>query len=161
MSTVTKSQAIKKFLTNCARPELAELYHLGMECQVNVRQGCGEVITGDYLGKRWRGFTDGLVTWKPIRIPFKAFDNPEWTDTPMSFPLDVHVDGIGMTGWNWQDRESIWFAYDFDGMVGHSEKHLAKLTDEEMEEVKRKACELDYVEVRKSSSGTGLHLYVY
>ena len=65
-----------------------------------------------------------------------------------------------MTGWDWANQVSKWVAYDFDAIVGHSEKHLAKLTNEELENVRREACEIDWVTIRKSASGKGLHLYV-
>ena len=158
---LTKTEAIKKFLEVYAEPDLAALYHFGLECQVNVRQGDGEAITGTFKGKDWRGFSDGFETWKPMRIPWKAYDNPEFTDSEMKWNLEKHVDGIGMTGYNWQDRVSMWVAYDFDALMGHSDKHLAKLTQDELDEVQEKACTLPYVTVRKSSSGNGLHLYVF
>jgi len=160
MARLTKTGAIKKFLQIYAKPDLAEMYGINMECQVNVRAGDGERITGQFKGKDWQGFSDGVETWKPFRIPWKAYGDPEFTDSNMNWNLEKHVDGIGMTGWDWMERCSRWVAYDFDALMGHSEKHLAKLTADEMDEVKNAATNLPYVSVRKSSSGNGLHLYV-
>ena len=155
-----KTEAIKKFLQIYAQPDLAEMYNFGMECQVNVRQGKGDPVSGQFMGKEWRGYSDGYVTWKPFRIPHKAFSEPEFVDTEQSWDMEEHLEAIGMTGWDWVHRCSRWMAYDFDALVGHSDKHLAKLTALELQAVQDAACELPYVSVRKSSSGNGLHLYV-
>jgi len=132
-----------------------------MECQVNVAQDNGELINGEYNGKRWKGYTDGIQVWKPIRIPFKANSEPEYTDSPMKFDLEEHAEGIGMTGWDWYNRVSKWVAFDFDGIVGHSDKHANKLSVDELREIQDNVCDIDWVTTRLSTSGNGLHLYVY
>jgi hypothetical protein len=158
---VTKSQAIKAFLTAKAHADLASLYYLGMEVQVNVAQDGGERVDGDFKGKKWHGYSDGMTTWKPFRIPYKANSEPEYTDSEIKFDLALHVEGIGMTGWDWMKRASRWVAFDFDSITGHSEKHLAKLTPEEIEAVRQAAFNIPWVEVRRSAGGKGLHLYVH
>lgn len=160
---VTKTKAIKSFLEAklLVAPDLAALYHIGMECQVNVAQDGGERIDGEFKGRKWHGWSDGLTTWKSFRIPYKANTIPEYTDREIKFDLAEHAEGIGMTGWNWQERKSKWVAYDFDAILGHSEKHVAKLTSEQLEAVKKAAYDLEWVTIRKSSSGKGLHLYVF
>lgn len=155
-----KTQAIANFLNVKARPELAELYHPAMEVQVMVAQDSGERVQGEYEGKKWSGWTDGLYTWKPFRIPFKAKSNPEYTDSDIKFDLAAHAEAIGMTGWDWVARKSRWVAFDFDAIVGHSDKHTSKLSDEALEAVRDAATQIPWVEVRKSTSGNGLHLYV-
>ena len=159
--SVTKTEAIKNFLNLKAQPDLAALYHFGMECQVMAAPDGGEIVQSEYRGKKWTGWTDGQTTWKHIRIPWKANSEPEFQDSKMTWDLLEHCEAIGMTGWDWQKRVSKWVAYDFDSIVGHSEKHLAKITDAEMARVKEEACAIPWVEVRKSTSGRGLHLYVY
>ena len=162
MNKVTRVEAVRRFLNANAKKDLADLYSADMECQVNVRQLDGERTTGTYMGREWSGFTDGIDTWKPFRIPRNAMSNPEYDlDTPITFNLDKYVEGIGMTGWDWVNRCSRWVVYDFDALIGHSDKHLAKLTHAELEAVKEAACDLEYVTVRKSASGHGLHLYVF
>lgn len=161
MSKVMKSDAIRNLLGAIAPPDLSELYHLGMEVQVNVSQDEGEPITGNYRGKQWQGWSDGITTWKPFRIPYKANSEPEYEDRPISFDLERHAEGIGMTGWNWMDRQSMWVAYDFDAILGHADAHQKKLTDDEMKRVLQKAEEIPWVTIRKSTSGNGLHLYVF
>lgn len=158
---VTKTQAIKKFLKVKTHDDLSNLYNPHMECQVNVAQDGGERIEGDYRGRKWHGWTDGLTTWKSFRIPFQAYSDPYYTDVEIKFNLEEHVEAIGMTGWDWYDQVSKWVAFDFDALIGHSDKHSSKLTDEELNNVKEAALQIPWVTIRKSTSGKGLHLYVY
>ena len=157
---VTRSESVKLFLEALAPPELSKLYHLGMECQVNVAQDGGERIDGEFRGRKWHGWSDGATTWKTFRIPYKADTNPEYSDKEIRFDLADHAEGIGMTGWDWQRRVSCWVAYDFDAIMGHSEKHQAKLTHDQLERVRQEAEAIEWVTVRHSAGGKGLHLYV-
>ena len=157
----TKTEAIKLFLEASTVPDLARLYNHNMECQVNVAQDGGTRIDGNFKGRRWLGWTDNIITWKSFRIPYKANTEPEYTDSPIKFPLEAHAEAIGMTGWDWKHRLSRWFAYDFDAIIGHSDKHFQKLTNEELDDVKNQAIAIPWVTVRKSTSGRGLHLYVF
>ena len=52
---VTRSEAIKSILKNSTVPDLASLYNLNMEVQVNVAQDGGERVAGEYRGKTWTG----------------------------------------------------------------------------------------------------------
>lgn len=155
--TITKTQAIKNFLTSFTKLDLAKLYHYSMEAQVNVAQDNGEQITGEYQGRMWRGFTDGVVTWKSFRIPYNAATNPEYTDTNLNWSLKDHAEGIGMTGWDWVNKVSKWVAFDFDSIIGHSDG----LTAEQLHDVTEAAKTIPWVTARKSTSGKGLHLYVF
>lgn len=155
-----KTIAIKAFLCVKTHPDLAEMYNHDMECQVNVAQENGEIIEGDFEGVKWRGYTDGMTTWKAFRIPRNASTEPEYFDGPMKFDLGKYAEGIGMTGWDWKKKVSKWVAFDFDAILGHSEKHTNKLTSDELRRVQEIACGLDWVTVRYSTSGKGLHLYV-
>lgn len=158
---VLRTEAIKKFLVAHTRIDLADSYNPGMEVQVNVAQENGQMVEGEFKGKKWRGWTDGITTWKPFRIPYNANTSPVYEDVPMSYNLEKYAEGIGMTGWNFLDKKSIWVAYDFDAITGHSEKHAKKLTESELKEVRDALCEVPWVTVRYSTSGNGLHLYVY
>ena len=132
-----RTDAIKSFLTESTHVDLASKYHRGMECQVNVAQDQGERIKGEYKGKAWSGFTNDLgQIWKSFRVPYKANSDPEYSDTLMKFSLAEHAEGIGMTGWNWETRTSEWVAFDFDAIIGHSEKHPTKLTSDELQAVR-------------------------
>lgn len=159
----TRIEAIKAFLTKMTHPDLASLYNGDMECQVNVAQDGGTRIEGEYQGRQWHGWQDpnsGDV-WKSFRIPWNAGTSPSYTDSRMSFNLEQHAEGIGMTGWNWKRKVSQWFAFDFDAISGHSDKHTSKLTNDQLKEVQDAASSIPWVTVRKSTSGGGLHLYVF
>lgn len=157
---ISRSDAIKNFLTNAcsdSNRDLVKFYNLNMECQVNVAQDNGERIEGNYQGKSWHGWTDNIQTWKSFRIPYEAKNKPHYDDPPMNFDLSVHVEGIGMTGWNWKDLKSEWVGFDFDSLIAHKEG----LTTEELENVLTKAREIPWVTIRRSTSGKGFHLYVF
>lgn len=158
---VTKTQAIKAFLVANTHADLADMYNHDMECQITVAKDDGERIAGDFKGKQWHGYTDGIQTWKPIRIPRNANSEPEYEDTPMSYDLAAHAEGIGMTGWDWKARLSRWVAFDFDAITGHSEKHNKKLTDAELSNIRELLTNVPYVTIRKSTGGKGLHVYVF
>ena len=64
-----------------------------------------------------------------------------------------------MTGYDWQNRCARWVAYDVDALVGHAKG--VGITEEALKQVKQKAMQLSFVEVRKSTGGLGCHLYVY
>ena len=155
-----KTEAISVFLTKNTHPDLSSLYNYNMEVQVNVAQEGGERIQSEYKGRRWSGWTDGIQTWKPFRIPFSANSNPTYEDTEMTYDLGKYVEGIGMTGWDWFNKLSRWFAYDFDAVTGHSDKHTKKLTEDELKKLVSSLTDIPWVTVRKSTSGSGLHLYV-
>ncbi len=158
---VTKTQAIKNFLLNATKLDLANSYNHDMEVQVNVGSDGGDRIDGEYKGKRWHGWSDGVQEWKPFRIPYRANSEPEYNDVNINFDLAAHAEGIGMTGWNWKSRTSRWVAFDFDGIVGHSEKHSKKLSADELNAIRDALMGVEWCTIRRSTSGTGLHVYVF
>lgn len=157
-----RSEALKAFLTASTWPDLATLYHSGMECQVNVAQDGGERIsTEGYRGRTWHSYSDGIQQWFSFRIPKKAYSEPEDNDFKIRYDLAAHAEGIGMTGWDWREKTSKWIAFDFDAIAGHSPKHASTLSERELIEVKEVAYRIPWVTVRRSTSGSGLHLYVF
>jgi hypothetical protein len=157
----TKTEAIKKLLSAWTHADLAGMYNHDMECQVNAARDNGEIVEGEYKGTNWKGYTDYDQTWKSFRIPYGAMDNPRFNDREITWDLAAHAEGIGMTGWDWKNKVSKWVAYDFDAIIGHSEQHQQKISNEEMQEVQQAATEIPWVTVRYSTSGRGLHLYVF
>jgi hypothetical protein len=150
------SEAIHRFLRARQTPANADLvarWSAAMETQLNVSPS-GEPVEG----KR-STWTDGLNTWHSARIPKSAADTPEWEDYELRFPLEVYAEGIGMTGWDWTSRQSRWVGFDFDTITGHAQG--IGITDSDLLRVRDAACALPYVEVRRSTGGAGLHLYVY
>ncbi|REJ65615.1 MAG: hypothetical protein DWQ31_16885 [Planctomycetota bacterium] len=135
-------------------PDLVDRWTACMETQVNVAAGDGEPVAG----KR-NTWTDGVNEWHAIRIPRNANSEPEFKDYELRFPLDLHAEAIGTTGWDWSARRSRWVGFDFDSITGHAAG--VGVPDEELQRVCEAAKALPYVEVRKSTGGSGIHLYVY
>jgi hypothetical protein len=157
-----KTEVIKKFLDAKANSDLAALYTPEMECQVNVGQDGGERINDEYKGKRWVGWENPVSgeVWKPFRIPWNAKTEPKYEDSHLMYNSD-HFEAIGMTGWNWKQRVSKWVGYDFDAIIGHSEKHERKLTDRELIDLEDAIRSIPWVTLRYSTSGKGRHIYVF
>ncbi|WP_166825662.1 DUF5906 domain-containing protein [Thalassoroseus pseudoceratinae] len=155
MATVT--EVLHNFLKNESdkhhSPDMLKRIEPGMECQINVSSAKGEPVEG-----RRNTYTNGSYKWWNIRIPKNAASTPEPPDYEMTFPLELHAEAIGTTGWNYELRESWWVGFDFDAISGHADGF--GVNDAELAEVKKNAMDLDYVEVRRSTSGTGYHLYV-
>lgn len=162
--SVTQTKAIKLVLEAFTHADLAAMYTPDMEVQVEAAQDHGQVIEGEHsVGEKtisWRGFTDGDTTWKSFRIPYNASTNPTYADKPMTWNIDEHAMGIGMTGWDWHAKVSKWVGFDFDAMIGHSQQHNKRLTDAELLEIERLVCAVPWVTVRRSTGGKGLHIYV-
>ena len=155
---MNRTDAVFRFLKENARADLARLYSEGMEVQVNVAQDNGERTEGtSRSGKRWWGWKDkqGSV-WKNFRIPWKAKSDPEYVDSNLNFSIE-HFEGVGLTGWDWKGKKSVWVGFDFDSIVNHGQG----LTEDVLDTIREEVCTIPWVTVRKSTSGRGLHLYVF
>ena len=160
------SEAISAFLkstpVNYAN-DLTCRYSVNMEVQIMVDPTGGEpVYVGDKLVRNTWQICDvdyGTYSFHHIRIPKKAMSAPYWNDTNIRFPFQRHVECIGMTGWNWKQNQSCWVAFDFDSITGHAQG--VGVTADDLELVKKAACKIPWVQVRRSTGGSGLHLYVY
>jgi len=151
------SEAIHNYLQARKTPTNADLvdrWSAAMETQVNVTAADGEPVAG-----KKSTWSNGSFTWHSVRIPKNAATDPTWDDYTLRFPLDLFAEGIGMTGWDWKARLSRHFGYDFDALTGHAQG--VGIDEKELEKVKQAACALPYVEVRRSTGGGGVHLYVY
>lgn len=162
-----RTEVIKRFLKKNTVPDLAELYSYSMECQVNVSQESidktvtGERVQGDHQGRQWQGWTNGIEIWKPFRIPVNAKTDPHYEDSPIGWNFEKYVEGIGMTGWDWVNKQSVFVAYDFDAIIGHSDKHHRKCSEDQLSEIKDKLNHIPWVTIRYSTSGKGLHIYIF
>jgi len=150
----TTYEAIQYFL-NARRPghnapELLDSWSSAMETQVLC------VATGEPVEGKRNTWTDGEFTWHHIRIPRDADSEPNWRDYPIGFPIERYALAVGSTGWNWRQRRSIFLGFDFDALVGHA----SGLSPERLEEVRQAAVAWPHFEVRRSTGGAGLHLYV-
>jgi hypothetical protein len=131
------------------------LHGTSLELQVNVSPRGGEPVHG----KR-NTYTDGVDQWFSFRIPKGAFTNEAtWKDFKMRYNLLQHIDSIGSTGWDWENKRSLWMGFDFDTIAGHAVG--VGITDHELDKIRKAACGLPYLEVRRSTGGNGLHLYAH
>ncbi len=157
---LTVSESLHMFLTGQKNSRNSDLldrvlkHGTDLEIQINVSAKGGELVDGTTST-----YTDGINRWHSSRIPKDSFSEPHWKDYTLRFPLDKYVDSIGSTGWLWARRESLWCAFDFDSLTGHAEG--VGITDRELARVRDTVSAVDYVEVRRSTGGNGLHLYVF
>ncbi len=133
-------------------PELLRSWSGELEMQVNC------VATGEPVEGKRNTWHDEEFTWHHIRIPRNADSVPEFRDYQLGFPLEKYALAIGSTGWNWKERKSEYVGFDFDAIVGHGPG--IGLTPERLEEIRAAAEALSYNELRRSTGGAGLHLYV-
>ena len=85
-------------------------------------------------------------------------DSAKKAERPAPYVYDEYANKIGSTGWNYLDHKSLWVGFDFDSIIGHARPGVS---DEDLERVRQAAQALPYVEVRRSTGGAGLHLYVF
>ena len=154
-----RTQVIQTFLQNTTS-DLSHLYTPNMECQINVAADGGQAVSGKFRGKSWRGYSDpkkpGEI-WKSFRIPWNADGEPQYKDSELSWNFSEHVEAIGMTGWDWMRRESVYVGFDIDSVVGHK----AGLDNDTLEEIESKCCQLPWANLYRSTGGRGLHLYIH
>jgi hypothetical protein len=155
---MTKIEALTKLLNYSSCP-IAKLYTPNMEVQVNVAKDNGVRVTGEYKRRRWRGWKDPETgkMWKSFRIPWNADTIPDYTDSPLRWDLAEHAEGIGMTGWDWKNRETRWVGYDFDAITNHKEG----LTKDILDDLVEKTTKIPWVSLLRSTSGNGYHLYLF
>ena len=114
---------------------------------------------GEPVDGRRNTYSDGEYEWFNIRIPKHANAEPEFKNYELRWPLCLHAEGVGWTGWDWRARRSRAWGFDFDSLVAHA-KGIG-ISDEELERVKQAAMAWPLFEVRKSTGGSGIHLYIY
>ena len=159
MARVT--EAVKRLFDTQSRrnelnnPELLARYTPSMELQLNVAADGSDQVEGKH-----NCWTDGDEEWWHIRVPKKAMtEEPFWHDYDLEWSIAKHAEAIGMTGWDWASKRSKWVAFDFDSITGHAAG--VGVTKDQLQDVQEAACAIPWVEVRLSTRGRGLHLYVY
>lgn len=153
---MNKIDTILHFLKD-SNTTLAKLYTSEMECQVNVTSGGGKPISNIYKGKTWRGYTDGIETWKAFRIPWNAYGDTQFTDKEINWNFEKHVQAIGLTGWNWVTSESVYVGFDIDSIINHKEG----LTEKELIQIETKCSSVPWLNLYRSTGGKGIHLYIF
>ncbi len=155
-----KSEKIAQILKERTHSDLANQYFNGMEVQVNVAREDGtRLVKGLPDGGSFAVWTndDQTQEWKNYRMPYNADTDPVDNDREIRFDHDKYVEGIGLTGWNYKDRQSHFFGFDIDSILGHRKG----LTDAQLQDLRKAAYEIPWVTVRRSTSGLGLHLYIH
>jgi hypothetical protein len=149
---VKVTTAVQTFLAN-------QSMHGGLEIAPNISDLEFQVFAspdgGDAVAGRRNTWTDGIDEWFHIRVPKNADTEPTYRDSEC-WRLDLHAQSIGTTGWNWRKRQSEFLGFDFDSLTNHA----AGITDLELVRVREALTLLPYVEIRRSTSGKGLHAYV-
>jgi len=138
-----RSKIVKSFLQKNAREHFVQRYDDTMQCHVLVGSDGG---TRD--GVVW---SDGIETWYPFVINDAMSNNKAVT-----YNFDKHVEGIGLTGWDYEAKCSRWVAFDFDSVIGHK----SGLQESELKEILDNVKDIDWVTVYTSTGGRGYHLYV-
>ena len=138
-----RSDVVKNFLKLHAHEDFYNLYNRDMQCHVIVAAG-----TGTKDGVVW---SDGTETWYPFVI-----SDEESNNKLVTYNFDKHVEGIGLTGWDWKNKVSRWVAFDFDSIIGHKKG----LPDSIIKEIINRVSEVPWITIRKSTSGKGIHIYV-
>jgi hypothetical protein len=146
---ITRNAAVEAVLRLHAPADLAAHYCLGMETFISVRPG--KIVYDD----------DN----KPIRNTFEAdgfryytfrLQNPGDEKKPLTYPLCQYYDAIGFSGWNYVEQVAYGVGFDFDFMHGG-----AGLTAKELAAVLAALMKLAYVEIRRSTSGSGYHVWIW
>jgi hypothetical protein len=119
----------------------------GYETQTNVSPADGEQIKSGV-------YSDGCRTWYNWRI-----DSEERASKRLGYPPEVYAKEIGSTGWSWREHRSHWVGFDFDLITAHAPG--TGISKEELDRIREAVKGIPWVEVRLSTSGTGLHLVVH
>ena len=76
-----------------------------------------------------------------------------------AYPLDLYAKEIGLSGWHWQRKRSLWVGFDFDALTSYAPG--IGITDEELTRVREAASVIPWIETRRSTGGSGLHLVAH
>lgn len=152
MTSIAREIAVPKFLNEHAPADLAARYVHGMELQVNVVPG--EPFVDDDGKVRHGWFRCGEDTYYGWRI--KDADS---AGKKVTYDLAKHYEAVGISGHDACQGISHGVGFDFDSIAGHAVG--IGLSDEALSEVLEKLKLLPYVEIRKSTSGNALHVWVW
>lgn len=136
----------------------AYLKEESLETQVNIRTDIGKPRSRKLpCGKTFKCRVDGHNIFANLRYPRNAATVPEWDESPtVRWPLSSYAEAIGTTWFS--ESGSRRLGYDVDSVWGHKGKRT--LTDTQLDAVRLAIERVDYIELRRSTSGRGLHLYL-
>lgn len=150
------SQVMCNFLTAEQTPFNGDLIDACLaaapiEMQLNIRTDVGEPIEGT------RRRCDGLVEFYNIRYPKDAATEPKWDNDPtMNYPPEEYAHEVGTTWFAKSGSQRLGF--DVDSVWGHKGKRA--LPDDDLHAIRQALNNVPYAEVRRSTSGRGLHFYL-
>ncbi|HEY4761932.1 MAG TPA: primase-helicase family protein [Thermoguttaceae bacterium] len=125
----------------------------GVEWQGNIRTDLGKAMKRDD-GSKYRTH-DGIDFWN-IRHPHNAKDKPNWEYDPgWQFPPEVYLQEVGTTGFTRSGNQA--YGIDLDSVWGHGKG----LTDERLQQIYIALEPIDYVELRRSTQGKGIHARIH
>ena len=127
-----------------------------IELQCNIREDIGKAKTRKGRdGRTFKYRVDGHVEFWSTRCPKNAGTEPDWDHEPnCPFPM-TYFQEIGTTGFALSGNQL--YAYDLDSVWGHGEQGLS---DERLEQIRAVLEQIDYVELRRSTSGKGFHIWI-
>jgi hypothetical protein len=150
---LSRGVSMKNYLLSRKTPSNADLIdrilveYPNIELQANVRTDRG-VPNG-------KGRLDGDVKFWNDHYPKDAKDCPKWNKPPTwRYPLDEYVQEVGTTGFSRSGNQQ--WGYDLDAVFGHGKG----LSDHRLKQIQAAVEPLDYVEIRRSTRGKGIHLYI-
>ena len=162
--TVTFSRAVHehlKAIRNEYNTDLIDAYLRDLpsiETQINIRTDIGEPRSRKLpSGRTFNYRVDGNMAFANLRYPRDAATFPLWDEGRyLRWPIPTYAEAIGTT---WLAQEgSRRLGYDVDSLWGHKGKR--SLTDVELGDIRRAIERVPYAEMRRSTSGRGLHLYL-
>lgn len=110
-----------------------------------------------HLQRRWFTTVEQqvqLANGIKIRIPKDGTNDPYYFDGSEPNEKITH---IGVSGWDYEDKRSVYVVIDLDGLnhesTGHSDEHLATLVD--------RLTKVEEAEITRSKSGKGYHVTLY
>ena len=98
---------------------------------------------------------DGEV-FGPIRWPYNAATEPNYSDPPIQFIVGNRLKAIGTTWWDWKNRQTYMVGFDFDSILDHAEG--VGIPQQEIE--KLDTIDVPWLEVVRSTRGNGRHIYI-
>jgi hypothetical protein len=150
----TRHHSVDVVLKKFAPSDLARRYHSGMEVFVQVEQGKGEQVFKATNTPVPNTYNDGEFQYYSFRI-----QSEDDVTANISYPLELYFSSIGISGWDIVNKVARGCGFDFDSILNHDEAR--GLTVEQLSDLLAALRKLPYVEIRRSTSGSGYHVWVW
>jgi hypothetical protein len=95
-------------------------------------------------------------TFGPTRWPYNAMSDPNYSDPPIQYIIEKRLKAIGTTWWDWKNKKSIGLGFDFDSITHHASNALHEWQIDALDKL-----DLPWLEIVRSTRGSGRHLYVW